>query len=563
MRHQALFRKYRSQTFGDLVGQEHVVRTLRHSIELQKISQAYLFTGPRGTGKTSTARLMAKALNCTGGPSAEIPEDDPICKEIASGTCMDVVEIDAASESGVDQVREHIVQASEYQPSYCRYKVFIIDEVHDLSAKAFDALLKTIEEPPDHVVFILATTEFNKVPQTIRSRCQRFDFHRGTVQDLVGRLSFVAEQEGIKAEPAALTAIARMADGGYRDALTLFEQAMITGDGAVTLAHVYDQLGLVADERADGLIMAVAQTDIKAITEGLEAIYQTGRDPGSIVESLLHRLSDLTRAAYQVPDKAGSDAAVEAGLTATAQRIGAEKILAIRGYLAEAHKGIRDVSLPRIWLEAEMVRISQRINAPVVPVSAQGSSGQEAVSAGGGERVSTRSASPSSTSSVTPQRAVVERVSTSQPKMEEPVEESVQKEPVAEVTAKPESPEEAWRVVVKNLCALSKTANMRLPKSQLVGDEGGVLTVSFPRVSDAEWVTDNSKVQKAIHQEWKKLTGQEATFRFVGPETTVKKSAPSVEKASVESPIEGDALLRELDSQFEAGKGHTDSDETP
>ena len=180
MSHLALYRKYRSQNFQDLVGQDHVIRTLKNAIDQGKVSQTYLFTGPRGTGKTSTARLLAKALNCTGGPSSVIPEDCPICEDITRGNCMDVIEIDAASESGVDDVREHIVQAAEYKPTYCRYKIFIIDEVHDLSSKAFDALLKTIEEPPDHIVFILATTEFHKVPATIKSRCQKFEFHRGS-----------------------------------------------------------------------------------------------------------------------------------------------------------------------------------------------------------------------------------------------------------------------------------------------------------------------------------------------------------------------------------------------
>ncbi|MBX3096695.1 MAG: DNA polymerase III subunit gamma/tau, partial [Fimbriimonadaceae bacterium] len=189
----ALYRKYRSQTFDDLVGQEHVIRTLRNAIEQNRLSHAFLFTGPRGTGKTSTARLLAKALNCTDGPSANPSEDDPICQEIANGSCMDVVELDAASESGIEEIRTKVIDAAEYRPSYCRFKIFIIDEVHDLSSKAFDSLLKTIEEPPDHVFFILATTEYHKVPPTIRSRCQRFDFHRGSVESLTKRLEYVAK----------------------------------------------------------------------------------------------------------------------------------------------------------------------------------------------------------------------------------------------------------------------------------------------------------------------------------------------------------------------------------
>ena len=530
------------------MGQEHVIRTLRNSIEKGKISQAYLFTGPRGTGKTSTARLLAKALNCTGGPSADIPDDCPICAEITIGNSMDVVEIDAASESGVDDVREHIVQASEFKPTSSRYKIFIIDEVHDLSIKAFDALLKTIEEPPSHVVFVLATTEYNKVPPTIRSRCQKFEFHRGTIQDLVKRLTFVAEQEGIKAEPAALTAIARMADGGYRDALTLFEQAMITGDGEVTLEHVYDQLGLVADEKADELIEAIATQNIAAIIGGIEAIYMTGRDPASIVESLLHRLSDLTRAAYQVKQGAESDAAVEAGLTATAGRIGSEKILTVRSMIAEAHKGIRDVSLPRVWLEAELVRVSQALVAPVVAPQ------KAVVERSAPAKPASESGAKNGSASVAP-----ERVSASQPNLEP------KHAPPPSTAVAPEGGRDEdghWKKVVETLSSQSKTAALRLPKSVLVEDDGETVTVAFHRESDAEWVSDRAKLIQAIVAEWKSVSGQERNFRFVGQkEPLTAPSAPKVEKASVESPISGDELARKVKSTLSADDGDK-NDET-
>ena len=222
------------------------MRTLQNGITSGRIAHSYLFTGPRGTGKTSTARLLAKALCCDNGPSAEPDDTCEICKAITSGSCVDVIEMDAASESGVEEIRSQIVEAAEYLPMICRYKIYIIDEVHDLSAKAFDALLKTIEEPPAHVIFVLATTEYNKVPPTIRSRCQKFEFHRASMQDLVSRLAYVAESEEVAAEPAALAAIARMADGGYRDGLTLLEQAILTADGKITLQQVYDQLGIVS-----------------------------------------------------------------------------------------------------------------------------------------------------------------------------------------------------------------------------------------------------------------------------------------------------------------------------
>ncbi|RYG41084.1 DNA polymerase III subunit gamma/tau, partial [bacterium] len=364
--HQSLYRKYRSQTFDDLIGQDHVVRTLQNAISSGRIGHAYLFTGPRGTGKTSTARLLAKALCATDGPTATPSDDDPICKAIAEGNFVDVVEMDAASESGVDDIREQIVEVAEYRPMIARYKVFIIDEVHDLSSKAFDALLKTIEEPPEHLIFILATTEYNKVPPTIRSRCQKYEFHRASMADLTDRLNYVLKHEGIEADPAAIAAISRMADGGYRDALTLLEQAILTTEeGRITLNQVYDQLGLVPEETIDRLLLSIRAADIVGIMETLGEIARLGRDPRSVLDSMMQRMSDLTRAAYQVPTGA-SDGAREASLYETAQRLGRDYLLRLRGQIAEAHKTLRDITLPRLWLEAELIRLA----TPSVPVVA-------------------------------------------------------------------------------------------------------------------------------------------------------------------------------------------------
>ena len=320
MAYLSLYRKYRSQTFSDLIGQDHVVRTLQNAISSGRVSHSYLFTGPRGTGKTSTARLLAKALCCENGPSAEPDDTCDICRSITVGNCVDVIEMDAASESGVDEIREQIVESVEYRPMICRYKIFIIDEVHDLSSKAFDALLKTIEEPPAHIIFILATTEFNKVPPTIRSRCQKFEFHRASMQDLMQRLSFVAEKEGIQAELAAIAAIARMADGGYRDGLTLLEQAILTSEGAITLQQVYDQLGLVSEEIVDQLVLAIKNGDVPAIMELLANVARLGRDPRAILESMMYRMSDLTRASYQISIESNTEATREAALFETASR---------------------------------------------------------------------------------------------------------------------------------------------------------------------------------------------------------------------------------------------------
>jgi DNA polymerase-3 subunit gamma/tau len=528
----ALYRKYRSQTFSDLVGQEHVVKTLQSAISQGKFSHAYLFTGPRGTGKTSSARLLAKALNCEKGPAPEPCNECDACVSITNGSSMDVLEMDAASESGVDDVREAIVQASEYMPATCRFRVFIIDEVHDLSGKAFDALLKTIEEPPAHVVFILATTEYNKVPPTIRSRCQRFEFHRGSVQDVADRLAFVAKAEGIEFEPAAFAAIARMADGGYRDALTLLDQAVLTADGKVTLELVYGQLGLIADETADALLRAMADGNVVEIVTILDDIYRSGRDPRSIIESLLLRLSELTRAAYGIEVGSLKDSSLEAGLTSTSSQLGKERILAFRSELATAHRAVRDVSLPRVWVEAEIVRIAMQGSAVAVAAPSQPRQPKAAVEA----------AAPSAPR---------------QPKAA--VEVAAVPAPAPTGDSELDSFAAAWHKVVVELSTLSNVASQRLAKSRIRGKlASGSVVVEFERQSDAEWVQEGAKIRKAVQEAWYKHSGEQKELKF-----EVQKSngarPQTAETTTVELPAEGETLEKLGREVF--GQGATDSGE--
>lgn len=521
----ALYRKYRSQTFSDLVGQQHVVRTLQNSIAGGKHAHAFLFTGPRGTGKTSTARLVAKALNCEKGPAAEPCNECDSCVAITAGSSMDVLEMDAASESGVDDVREAIVQASEYQPAHSRFRVFIIDEVHDLSNKAFDALLKTIEEPPAHVVFILATTEYNKVPPTIRSRCQRFEFHRGSVQDVADRLAYVAKQENIECEPAALVAIARMADGGFRDALTLLDQAIITADGKVTLELVYGQLGLIADETADALLTAMADAKVEEIVNKLDEVYRSGRDPRSIIESLLLRLSDLTRAAYGIEVGSLHDSALEAGLTSTASMLGKDRILVFRSQLAEAHREVRDVSLPRVWVEAELLRIATQ-RAPrenAQPREPRASTGE-----GAAPSAPRTVEPPSQASSERPNPRASGRSSPNAPKP----------------TGDPELDKlaDAWHKVVKELSALSNVASQRLPKSRIRERmPNGFVVVEFERQTDADWVQEGVKIRKAVQEAWYKHSGENKELKFEAQKSNGAR-AQAIETATVELPAEGETL---------------------
>ncbi len=275
--YQVIARKWRPQTFDDVVGQDHVVRTLKNAITRGRIAHAYLFVGPRGTGKTSTARIFAKALNATNGPTADFDPNDPACKSIAEGSHLDVIEIDGASNNGVDQVRD-LRDTVRYAPAQGKFKIYIIDEVHMLSAAAFNALLKTLEEPPPHVKFVFATTDPQKVLPTIISRCQRFDLKPIPSDLIIERLEKIAKEEKIKVTAPALSCIARLADGGMRDAQSIFDQMISFCGAEISEPDVLDVYGLVAAEKINDLACALAQGDHKKIVAIVDDCDAAGRD---------------------------------------------------------------------------------------------------------------------------------------------------------------------------------------------------------------------------------------------------------------------------------------------
>jgi DNA polymerase III subunit gamma/tau len=283
--YQVIARKWRPQTFDDVVGQDHVIRTLKNAISRNRIAHAYLLVGPRGTGKTSTARIFAKALNCTGGPRVDFALDDPAARSIADGTHLDVIEIDGASNNGVEQVRD-LRDTARYVPAQGKFKIYIIDEVHMLSAGAFNALLKTLEEPPAHVKFIFATTDVQKVPLTILSRCQRFDLKPIPPELIVERLKKIAADEKIEVEDGALASIARLADGGMRDAQSMLDQMISFCGSRIAEADVLDVYGLVSGEKVGELAAAVAAGDHKGIVAIVDDCDAAGRD-------LVRLLTDL------------------------------------------------------------------------------------------------------------------------------------------------------------------------------------------------------------------------------------------------------------------------------
>ena len=283
--YQVIARKWRPQTFADVVGQDHVVRTLRNAIERQRIAHAYLFVGPRGTGKTSTARIFAKALNCTNGPKADFDPADPACVSIAEGSHLDVIEIDGASNNGVEQVRD-LRDTVQYAPAQGKFKVYIIDEVHMLSTAAFNALLKTLEEPPAHVKFVFATTDPQKVLPTIVSRCQRFDLKPIPSALIAQRLRLISDQEKVKVSDEALACIARMADGGMRDAQSILDQMISFCGSDITEPDVLDVYGLVSAERIAELAAALAGGEHRRMIELVDQCDEAGRD-------LVRLLTDL------------------------------------------------------------------------------------------------------------------------------------------------------------------------------------------------------------------------------------------------------------------------------
>ena len=290
--YQALYRKYRPQTFDDVVGQTAITQTLKNQLVSGKLSHAYLFTGTRGTGKTTCAKILAKAVNCENPVDGNPCGVCAACRGIESGAVLDVQEIDAASNNGVDNVRA-IRDDAVYPPAEVKKRVYIIDEVHMLSMSAFNALLKTIEEPPEHLMFILATTELNKVPATILSRCQRFAFRRPTPEDITGRINFVAYQEGIELEPDAAELLGRLADGAFRDGLSLLDQCASASAGPLTVEKIYGTLGLAGQRQTVELMEAVAGQNASEALRMFGELYSAGRDPAALLGELFSLCRDL------------------------------------------------------------------------------------------------------------------------------------------------------------------------------------------------------------------------------------------------------------------------------
>lgn len=383
MAHIALYRAWRPQTFRDMVGQQHIVQTLQNAIRENRLSHAYLFSGPRGTGKTSAARLLAKAVNCEKGPTPEPCNECEACKRIAAGAVMDVVEIDAASNRGVEEIRD-IRDKVKYAPTEVRRKVYIIDEVHMLTTEAFNALLKTLEEPPGHVMFMLATTEPHRLPPTIISRCQRFEFRRVSLEEQAAWLGDICRKEGIEAEDEALVYIARLSDGGMRDALSLLDQISSFSGGQVTLAGAVEATGGLPAEQMGRLAAAVRDADAAAVLAEVDEMMRAGKSADKCLEQLMHYFRDLLLAQL-APQAAASAGRVAdpAELRSAAQSFGRERLFSIIDLLNRYQSEMKYAAHPQTMFEIALLKLCSA------------DSGSEAAAAG--EAPALRSAAASGT----------------------------------------------------------------------------------------------------------------------------------------------------------------------
>ena len=396
--YRVLARKYRPQTFDELIGQDAMVKTLGNAIERDRIAHAFLLTGVRGVGKTSTARLIAKALNCIGPDGKGGPTITPCnvcepCRAIAEGRHIDVIEMDAASHTGIDDVRE-IIDAVRYASVSARYKIYIIDEVHMLSKQAFNGLLKTLEEPPEHVKFFLATTEVDKVPVTVLSRCQRFDLRRIPSEKLAAHFAEVARAESVEVEPEALAMIASAAEGSARDGLSILDQAIAHGAGSVTAEQVRDLLGLADRGRIRRLLELVLSGDASAALEALDEAHALGIDPTQLLRGMMEVLHSATRAKAGAAGSTLRSAEEREGAEALARQLGWGTIHRLWQMLLKALQDIDDAPDPREAAEMALLRLIHAADMPdpaalIAKLSGEGGAASPAATPAGKGRAPT------------------------------------------------------------------------------------------------------------------------------------------------------------------------------
>ena len=418
--HKALYRAYRPQNFEDVVGQEHIIRTLKNQIENNNVGHAYLFSGTRGTGKTSTAKIFARAVNCENSTNQEPCNECEVCKDILNDNIMDVVEIDAASNNSVDDIRE-LRENVKYSPTKAKYKVYIIDEVHMLSQGAFNALLKTLEEPPSYIIFILATTEPHKIPATILSRCQRFDFKRVTVKDMTARMQKICNEENIVVEDKALNLVARNSQGALRDALSILDQCISFGDNKIEYKDVVELLGTVNVEQLFELAKCIIEQDTRQSLQILNEFVIWGKDIRNLINDLIDHFRNLMvcKVSSDLEEIISLPEETIEQLKLQAKYVDINDLIRILNILSTTQDQMRSSSNPRILAEVTMMKIAQPMFDESKEALIKRIENLEKIIESGEIKVNTQSISQNNVASIVKEEESVEEVEYEQVKSED------------------------------------------------------------------------------------------------------------------------------------------------
>ena len=533
MSYQVIARKYRPQKFSDVVGQEHVTQTLAHAIEQNRIAHAYLFCGPRGTGKTTIARIFAKCLNCTEGPKVEFDDADPRCVEITEGRALDVLEIDGASNNGVEQVRE-LRDTCRYAPSSGRFKIYIIDEVHMLSTSAFNALLKTLEEPPAHVKFMFATTDPEKVLPTILSRCQRYDLRRIPVKLIVSHLTAIATQEGVTLDDAALHAIARGADGGMRDAESALDQLISFCGNKIVEADVLSMFGLTAQGQIISMTDAILSGDVETALRELNDLCKHGKELNRLISDLLSHFRNLLIFQVSKGDSRllETSEAEAAALGEQTKLVGTDTLTRIMEVLTDTESQLRNAASKKIFVEVALIKAIEARNT----ISIDSLLKQLATMRGSSAAPAPARPAPASAPAATPAPAAPVRPAPAAPApapalaMHDAVPPLTN--PVGNVSL-----DQLWRDLVDAVGRVSPFTRSYFLEAFPVSLTGKVLTIGFdPEVKDHVGLVDNSKNHTLITTKLAELGHPGMQVKFVVTEAPAQAPAPAPAAAPATAP---------------------------